>query len=63
MIAIIEPTVALEHLRQALACAGLELQATTEGAVIAVSPEYRDWGYTGTGHVPALIRFQGAHHE
>lgn len=63
MIAIIEPTVALEHLRQALACAGLELQTNNEGTVIAVSRDYRDWGYTGLGHIPSLIRFTGVHHE
>lgn len=63
MIAIIEPEVALEHLRQALACAGLEVQQTNEGTVIRVTDAYRDWGYTDTGHVPALIRFQGVHHE
>lgn len=63
MIAVIEPAVALEHLRQALACAGLELQQTNEGIVICVTDAYRDWGVTSVGHVPALIRFTGVHHE
>ena len=63
MIAVIEPTVALEHLRQALACAGLEVQQTNEGTVIRVTDAYRDWGYTGLGHIPSLIRFTGVHHE
>ena len=63
MIGIIEPEVCLDHLRQALACAGLELQQTTESVVIRVSSGYRDDGHTTTGHVPALIRFIGVHHE
>lgn len=63
MIGIIEPEVCLDHLRQALACAGLELQQTTESVVIRVSSGYRDNGHTTTGHVPALIRFIGVHHE
>ena len=63
MIGIIQPDVSLEHLRQALACAGLELQQTAESVVIRVSSGYRDNGHTTTGHVPALIRFIGVHHE
>jgi hypothetical protein len=63
VIAVIDPYVSLAHLAQALACAGLEVTQTSEGAVISVSAAYRDWGYTATGHVPALIRFQGVQHE
>ena len=63
MIGIIQPDVSLEHLRQSLACAGLELQQTSESVVIRVSTGYRDDGHTTTGHVPALIRFIGVHHE
>lgn len=63
MIAIIEPEVCLEHLRQALNCAGLELVQTRESVIVRVSDNYKHWGYTGTGHVPTLIRFTGVHHE
>ena len=63
MIAVVEPEVALEHLRQALGCAGLEMRQTTEGVVISVSSEYKFWGWTAVGHVPSLVRFQGVHHE
>ena len=63
MIGIIEPEVCLDHLRQALACAGLEMVQTQESVIIRVSDAYKDWGWTSTHTVPPLIRFQGVHHE
>jgi len=63
MIGIIEPEVRLDHLRQALACAGLEMVQTSESVIIRVSDAYKYWGWTSIHHVPALIRFQGKHHE
>ena len=62
MIGIIEPEVCLEHLRQALNCAGLELVQTNESVIIRVSDAYK-YGWTSIHHVPALIRFTGVHHE
>ena len=63
MIGIIEPEVCLDHLRQALNCAGLELVQTNESVIIRVSDAYKQWGWTSIHHVPALLRFTGVHHE
>ena len=63
MIGIIAPEVSLDHLRQALACAGLELVQTNESVIIKVSDAYKHWGWTSIHHVPALIRYTGVHHE
>ena len=63
MIAVIDSHVSLVHLAQALACAGLEVTQTSEGAVISVSRDYTQYGYTSLGHIPALIRFEGVQHE
>lgn len=63
MIGIIEPEVSLDHLRQALNYAGLEMVQTSESVIIRVSDSYKNWGWTSIHHVPALIRFVGVHHE
>jgi len=63
VIGIIEPEVCLDHLRQALACAGLEMVQTSESVIIRVSDAYKYGGWTSIYHVPALLRFQGKHHE
>jgi len=63
VIGIIEPEVCLDHLRQALACAGLEMVQTNESVIIRVSQFYKEWGWTSIHHVPALLRFTGVHHE
>ena len=63
MIGIIDPEVSLNHLRQALACAGLELVQTNESVIIKVSDAYKYWGWTSIHHVPGLIRYQGIYHE
>jgi hypothetical protein len=55
--------VCLDHLRQALACAGLEMVQTSESVIIRVSDAYKYWGWTSIHTVPAIIRFQGIHHE
>lgn len=63
MIAVLDSSLHMEHLRQALWCGGLELARTSEGYIIRVSNEYRVWGQVGKDFVPACIRFQENRNE